>query len=139
MWSLCLMLLSLFACWGATGSSACLLSGAPDAALVGAGVLTCVATLPFFLYLLSLHSYLLATNQTTYEILKGAKLPYLAPYFQCRNTCSTRYHLPWDIHVLWWDEIRGRGPPKPFSHGVFKNTWAQVYTAWPRQYVIATS
>ena len=110
----------------------CGLYGAPHAVLLGVGFLFCAASLLPFSYLLSLHTYLLATNQTTYEVVKGAKCGYLAQHFQGR--CVSKYHLPEDLHTLWWDEIRGRGPPKPFSQGVWSNVMAQ-FAAWPRQYV----
>lgn len=141
-WALRLELQAVFACWGSMrsgqGFPACGLYGVPHAVLLGAGFFFSLASLPLFFYLLSLHTYLLATNQTTYEVIKGAKLGYLAPHFQGRSACATRYHLPGDLHTLWWDEIRGRGPPKPFSRGVWKNVWAQISAAWPRQYVTSS-
>ena len=128
---------TIFACFESMhamqGLAGCGLSGTPNAFLLGAGSLfTAVSLLPFG-YLLLLHTYLLATNRTTCEVVKGAKCAYLAPYFE--GTCSTMYHLPEDLHVLLWNEMQGRGPPKPFSQGVWNNVMAQIATAWPRQYV----
>ena len=137
LWCLRLQMQAIFACFESMhamqGLAGCGLSGTPNAFLLGAGSLfTAVSLLPFG-YLLLLHTYLLATNQTTCEVVKGAKCAYLAPYFE--GTCVSKYHLPEDLHVLWWNEMRGRGPPKPFSQGVWNNVVAQISTAWPRQYV----
>jgi hypothetical protein len=135
-WSMHLQLQTVNACWKSMrlgeGFPACGLSGVPHAFLLGLGLLVCVPEFVLLFYLLSLHTYLLATNQTTYEVIKGPKLAYLTPHFQGRYL--RKYYLPNDLLVLWWNEIRGRGPPKPFSQGVFKNVWAQISAPWPRTY-----
>jgi hypothetical protein len=140
-WALRLELQTFDACWGSVrsgeGLTACGLSGVPHALLLGFGFLVSLTFFLLFSYLLLLHTYLLATNQTTYEVIKGKRLAYLNPYFEGRY--SRKYFLPNDSLILWWNEIRGRGPPKPFSKGIFKNVWEQISVPWPREYVTGSS
>lgn len=83
-------------------------------------------------YLLVLHVYLLLTNQTTYEVTKGPRCSYLAGHF--RGSRTRGYALPAGLPRLMWDDLRGRGPPKPFSQGWARNLASALLQRWPRQY-----
>jgi hypothetical protein len=83
-----------------------------------------------FGYLFLLQLYLLLTNQTTIEVIKGSRLRYMAQFY---DECDTKsYDLPHDAGRLFWDEIQGRGPPKPFSRGVLGNIALLWQEKWPR-------
>lgn len=86
-----------------------------------------------FGYLAILHSYLLLTGQTMFEILRGSKVSYLAPYY--RGRARFQYRLPQEIVYLFWDELTGRGPPRPFSQGMVNNLLLQLCSPWPRPYI----
>ena len=83
-------------------------------------------------YLLTLQMYLLLTNQTTIEVTKGPRLRYLTPYYAGAHEGKSAYDLPAQLPKLLWDEVRGRGPPKPFSKGLVRNVWMLVGEACPR-------
>lgn len=92
--------------------------------VVGTGVL--------FVYLAGLHTYLLLTGQTMYEILRGGKVDYLTPYYSGR--ARRHYKLPDEVLSLVWDEVMRRGPPRPFSEGMVNNVLLQLTRSWPRPY-----
>ena len=83
-------------------------------------------------YLLTLHAYLLVTNQTTYEVTKGPRCAYLSGHF--RGSRTKGYSMPAGLPRLMWDDVRGRGPPKPFSQGWLRNLASVLLQRWPRQY-----
>lgn len=92
-----------------------------------------IVTGVLFGYLSVLHAYLLLTGQTMFEILRGSKVGYLAPYY--RGRARTQYCLPDELFTLFRDELMGRGPPKPFSQGMVNNVLQQVSRRWPRPYI----
>lgn len=101
-------------------------------ALVWLALAWASATLLTVGYLMLLHVYLLATNQTTYEVLRGARVAYLFEHLRGRG--AKGYELPQGAGRLLYDELRGRGPSKPFSRGVARNLAALVFESFPRQY-----
>jgi hypothetical protein len=136
-WGIQLLWIKAAECWSVAllpeGFSGCGLSGAVDAMLAATLLGICVISIVPFGYLAALHTYLMLTNQTTYEILKGAQVPYLAAFYRGRE--RSRYRLPDDLFVLMWDELRQKGPPKPFSQGAVQNVVEQLWRPWPRPYV----
>eukprot|EP00892_Ulva_mutabilis_P007745 jgi/Ulvmu1/5342/UM022_0136.1 len=86
-----------------------------------------------FGYLAILHTYLLLTGQTMFEILRGSKVSYLAPYYRGRS--RGQYRLPQEMLLLFYDDLMGRGPPRPFSQGMVDNVRLQLFSAWPRPYM----
>eukprot|EP00873_Tetraselmis_striata_P008684 jgi/Tetstr1/428948/TSEL_018923.t1 len=79
-----------------------------------------VAVAALFAYLACLHLYLMVTGQTTYEVVKGPRVPYLAAAHAQREAGSgkpaVRYALPYAFPRLLADTcLRGRGPPAPFA------------------------
>lgn len=95
----------------------------------------------FFGYLLLLHTYLAASGQTTYEVIRGAGIPALAPYYAELGggaaSNSKGYKLPNRLLRLFADEATGRGPVKPYSRGVPGNLYSFMLTSQPRQYTLA--
>jgi DHHC palmitoyltransferase len=116
-----------------TAFESCEVKGNLLVTLLGAAFLIAFACSVFFGYLFALHTYLLCTNQTTYEVVTGWKLAYLAPHYKGRD--RGKYWLPREFLVLLWDEIWGRGPPKPFNEGIWKNVMHQIADPWPREFV----
>mmetsp|Transcript_7647 Transcript_7647/g.19666 ORF Transcript_7647/g.19666 Transcript_7647/m.19666 type:complete len:115 (+) Transcript_7647:697-1041(+) len=62
----------------------------------------------------------MVTGQTTYEVVKGPRVPYLAAAHAQREAGSgkpaVRYALPYAFPRLLADTcLRGRGPPAPFA------------------------
>jgi len=71
-----------------------------------------------FAYLVALHLYLMLTGQTTYEVVKGPRVPYLAPFFPVNEHCANYYALPAAFfpRLLADTCLRRRtAPPAPFS------------------------
>ena len=99
----------------------------------------CSSALLPIAYLLVLHVYLLLTNQTTLEVLKGPRLGYMMQHFGGAQQQQKGYRLPVGFARLCWDEMRGRGPPKPFSKGLFGNATALWAESCPRQYGLQAS
>lgn len=137
-WAGHLLLTGMLACTGsARGMAAMPQDCHIQAALHWGLALACfgviAATAVLFVYLAALHTYLLLTGQTMYELLRGAKVSYLAPYYRGRG--RTHYNLPDEVGTLLWDELRFRGPPRPFSEGMVNNVVQQVSRSWPRPYI----
>jgi hypothetical protein len=57
------------------------------------------------------------TGQTTYEVVKGPRVPYLAPFFPVNEHCANYYALPAAFPRLLADTClrRRTAPPAPFS------------------------
>jgi len=92
----------------------CALSGAATVHLVAGTAIGSASAL--LLYLLALHSYLMITGQTTYELVKGPHVPYLAAYFR---PGQSGVRLPWSLLRLLFG--KGAPPPAPFSQGPWEN------------------
>lgn len=137
-WAGHLLLSGMLACVGSAGAvggmlPVCRVQTAWHWGLALACFGVIVVTGVLFAYLAVLHTYLLLTGQTMYEILRGAKVSYLTPYYRGRE--RTHYNLPDEVGHLLWDELRLRGPPRPFSEGIVNNVVLHFFRAWPRPYI----
>mmetsp|Transcript_12089 Transcript_12089/g.33979 ORF Transcript_12089/g.33979 Transcript_12089/m.33979 type:complete len:371 (+) Transcript_12089:231-1343(+) len=113
-------------------AAVCWRSWAPVALLpTGLALLTLAL---FFGYLVALHTYLMLTGQTTYEVVKGSKVPYLSAYYRPLGFHAQRHiHLPEEFPCLLIRHItstfppssccatRSPPPPAPFSLGWRRN------------------
>jgi DHHC palmitoyltransferase len=100
--------------------------------LAWAALLWTLCALVPIAYLFVLHTYLLITNQTTYEVLKGPAAGYMLQHYSGHR--GKGYDLPLGLCRLLWDEMRRRGPPKPFSRGVLRNLAMLATQRWPREF-----
>ncbi|BDA40380.1 probable palmitoyltransferase ZDHHC17 at N-terminal half [Coccomyxa sp. Obi] len=89
--------------------------------LLLAAVLLLVPLFNFFGGLALLHGYLAASGRTSYEICKGAKVPYLQPYYE-RYRGPAHFGLdPKGLASLLRELRKGNAPPAPYSLGVAEN------------------
>lgn len=90
------------------------------ALLMTAMLLTALVSVFGSLWLL--HTYLVSTAQTTYEVLKGVNVPYLSSYYAAYTGPHSR-QLPYS--KIWPEIVRrlavGDSPPTPFSQGFLRN------------------
>ncbi|CAK0787991.1 hypothetical protein CVIRNUC_011213 [Coccomyxa viridis] len=97
-------------------------------------VLLLVPCLNVFGGLAIAHAYLAATAQTTYEVVKGAKVPYLQEHYRAYAgprgfPCSAK-----GVRSLLWHLMRGPLPPAPYSRGIAENLNVFFYAAKPHSY-----
>lgn len=81
----------------------------------------------------ALHTYLLASSQTTYEVLKGISVPYLSTFYAMYrgpHSRQVRYSSIWPELLRRW--AIGNPPPAPFSEGVARN--AEIFFFAPKPY-----
>ncbi|KAK9867830.1 hypothetical protein WJX84_008366 [Apatococcus fuscideae] len=68
------------------------------------------------------HSYLACTAQTTYELLKGAKVSYLASHYASYDGPQMLPHRVRGVRLLLRQHLKFRHPPPaPFNQGVIEN------------------
>ena len=68
-----------------------------------------------------LHGYLAATSQTTWELAKGRRVPYLRPYYEQYSGPEGFEAGPKGLASLIRQIRRGNPPPNPFSQGILEN------------------
>jgi hypothetical protein len=81
-----------------------------------------------------LHSYLAATGQTTFELAKGAQVPYLRPYYERYTGPRSFEARPKGLAALIREVWRGNPPPNPFSQGVVENLGIFFFASKPYPY-----
>ncbi|KAK9843488.1 hypothetical protein WJX81_005616 [Elliptochloris bilobata] len=95
-----------------------------------------LAALSAFKGLVVMHSYLAASNQTTYELCRGAKVPYLEPYYTGYSPPGVKLRGR-PLLCLAARVLRGQGPPAPFSRGLAFNLWVFFLARKPFAHVPA--
>ncbi|KAK9916920.1 hypothetical protein WJX75_008810 [Coccomyxa subellipsoidea] len=88
--------------------------------LLGATVLL-VPLFNFFGGLALLHAYLTASGRTSYEICKGAKVPYLKPYYDSYKGPAQFALGSKGLGSLLRELRKGNAPPAPYSVGAAEN------------------
>ena len=105
-------------------------------------LLTALALVPFFNMfagLTLLHGYLAATGQTTYEILKGSRVPYMRPFYGSSAGLEQPDAPPNGLAYLLQAIISKEPPPRPFSQGVAENLNVFFFAPKPYPYTLHTS
>ena len=83
-----------------------------------------------------LHGYLAATGQTTYEILKGSRVPYLKPYRQSYAGLDQVDAQQNGLAYLLKAVLSRDPPPRPFSLGVVENLNVFFFAPKPYPYTL---
>ena len=105
-------------------------------------LLTTLALIPLFNVfagLTLLHGYLAATGQTTYEMLKGSRVPYLKPYYEGYAGPEQADAPPNGLAYIIRAVLSGEPPPNPFSQGLAENLNVFFFAPKPYPYMLQTS
>ena len=114
------------ACWGQQPWQTAALMAVTPGLAAGANL---------FLSLFAFHTFLVVTGQTTWELLKGPYVPYLAPYFATYQNRLPRAALR--MSSLYKGVLRyvyKCPPPTPFDQGAMQNLRVFLFARKPYDY-----
>ncbi|CAL5225148.1 g7928 [Coccomyxa viridis] len=136
LWALGLALDAIFPCLfgDAVSKAVCWGAKAWQSWLHVLAVMLLVPCLNVFGGLIIAHSYLAATGQTSYEIIKGAKVPYLQEHYRRYAGPRGFPGRPRGVLMLARETLRGNAPPAPYSRGLAENLNRFIYSPKPVSY-----